>query len=61
MTRPSQEIGIGLQEVHIRRGRFTRREFIGAATAMVTSAVLPSADLMGEIPQSNNTAFALAQ
>ena len=56
MTRPSQQIGIGLQEVHIRRGRFTRREFIAVATATVTSAVLPLANLMGEIPQSNSLA-----
>jgi beta-fructofuranosidase len=56
MTRPSQEIEIGTEELNTRRSRITRREFIGAATAMVTSAVLPSADLMGEIPQSNSLA-----
>jgi len=56
MIRPSQEIEIGTEELNTRRGRITRREFIGAATAMVTSAVLPSADLMGEIPHSNSLA-----
>jgi beta-fructofuranosidase len=56
MTRPSQEIGIGPQEAHTRGGQITRREFIAAAAATVTSAVLPSADLMGEISESNSLA-----
>jgi len=34
----------------------TRREFIAAATATAASAVLPSADLMGEAAQANSLA-----